>query len=74
MRFYKLEYLRKKYRLTQKDMAKLLGLCESSYNHKVNGVTPWFYDEMITIMNELNKRAERSGSVKLKLDDIFIEE
>lgn len=71
-KFYKLEYLRRKYNLTQRDMAKLLGLCESSYNHKVNGVAAFSHDDMLTLHSELNKRAKRTGDPYLSLDDIFL--
>lgn len=71
-KFHKLEYFRKMYGLTQKDMAKLLGVCESSYNHKINRVTPFSHDEMMTIYNELNKRAKKLGDNCITLDDIFL--
>jgi hypothetical protein len=74
IKFLKLEYLRKKYGIsTQKDMARLLGQCESSYNHKVTGVTPFSYEDMVTLHKELNKRAKKAGDKELTLDEIFLD-
>lgn len=72
-KFFNLESLRRKYGLTQKDMAALLGYCESNYNHKVNRVTPFSNPEMMKIHEELNKRAKRAGDEYLSLDAIFLD-
>lgn len=71
-KFLKLEYYRKKYGLTQNDMARLIGYCESNYNHKVNRITAFSFDDMITIRQELNKRAAKVGDPALSLDEIFL--
>lgn len=75
VRFLKLEYLRKKYGIaTQKDMARLLGQCESSYNHKVTGITPFSYVDMQTIHKEINKRVRKCGHNEFTIDELFFDE
>jgi DNA-binding XRE family transcriptional regulator len=71
-KFFELEKLRKKYGLTQGNMAKLLGVCLSSYNHKVNRITPFDFDEQMIIYQELNKRAKKNGDAPITLDQIFL--
>jgi len=72
-KFFKLEYLRKKYGFTQSEMASLLGVKQSSYSHKVNKTTSTTYDEMIIILTALNKKAVKAGDPLLTLDDIFLD-
>lgn len=72
-KFFKLEYLRKKYGYTQTEMASLIGVKQSGYSHKVNKTTTITFDEMMIILTALNKKAEKSGDPALKLDDIFLD-
>lgn len=72
-KYLKLQYLRKKYNLTQEDMAKLLGVCTSSYSHKEVGISGFNFDEVITIHKELNKIAEKQGNPRLTLEEIFLD-
>jgi transcriptional regulator with XRE-family HTH domain len=72
-KFLKLEFYRRKYKLSQKDVAGLLGVCLSSFNHKVNRITPFDFDEITIIKNEFNKRAKRNGDDLLTIDEIFSE-
>jgi hypothetical protein len=75
VKFLKLEYLRKKYGIkSQKDMALLINKCLSAYNHKVLGITPWMYDEMIIIHKELNERAKKMGHGAISISEIFFED
>lgn len=71
-KFLKLEFYRKKYGYSQKDMSVLLGLCSSSYSHKETGRVPFNYDEMITIYEAFNKKAKKAGDLHLTLNDIFL--
>lgn len=70
--YLKLEYYRKKYGYKQSDMATLLGLCASSYSHKVNGLSKFSFDEIMLIHNVLNKAAKKAGDNPLTLDEIFL--
>ena len=70
-KFLKLEFCRKKYGYSQKDMAVLLGLCSSSYSHKETGRVPFTFDEMKAIWEAINKKAKKAGDLPLTVDDIF---
>lgn len=72
-KFFKLEYFRKKYGITQKEMASLLGIKQSCYSHKANRTTPITYEEMMIILTVLNKKAAKADDPKLGLDDIFLD-
>lgn len=72
-KYLKLQYLRKKYGLTQEKMATLLGVCTSSYSHKEIGLSGFSFDEVMIIHSELNKIAAKHGDTKLTLEDIFLD-
>ena len=71
-RFLKLKYYREMYGYSQKDFADLLRKSISSYSHKETRRTPFDYDEMILIYQEINRAAKKSGDAPLTLDDIFL--
>jgi transcriptional regulator with XRE-family HTH domain len=72
----KLEYYRKYYGFTQKQLGRLIGLKDTSaasgYSSKVNRRSPLTYDEMRIIMSALNKKAEKAGEPLLTLNDVFL--
>lgn len=73
-KFFKLEYLRKKYGYNQEDMAKFLGFAgKGTYSAKVNRRAPFTFDEMIIILNKLNEKAKKAGDPELTLNDIFFD-
>ena len=55
--------LRKKFKLTQKDMANLLGIATKTYNNKENGKVEFLLSEMFSISSYFN----------LSVDEIFLE-
>lgn len=71
-KYLKLEYYRKKYGYKQSDMAILIGLCTSSYSHKVNGLSKFTFDEIMLLHGVLNKAAKKAGDNPLTLDEIFL--
>lgn len=71
-KFLKLAYYRNKYDIKQADMAQLLGINPSSYSHKETGRTPFLYDEIIIVLNFLNKKAKKAGDEKLVFEDVFL--
>ena len=56
--------LRKKFKLTQKDMANLLGIATKTYNNKENGKVEFLLSEMFSISSYFN----------LPVDEIFYQE
>lgn len=70
--FLKLKYYRELYGYSQKDFADLLRKSVSSYSHKETRRTPFDYDEMILIYQELNRAAKKAGDNPLTLDEIFL--
>lgn len=72
-KFLKLEYYRKKYGLTQADMAQLMGITQSNYSHKENKFVPITFDEMCSILKILSKKAIKAGDTELTLDEIFLD-
>lgn len=54
--------LRKKFKLTQKDMANLLGIATKTYNNKENGKVEFLLSEMFSISSYFN----------LPVDEIFL--
>lgn len=50
--------VRRKNKLTQADMAKVIGVTEETYRNKENGITQFKMDEMFLISNRLKKPLE----------------
>ena len=71
-RFLKLKYYREMYGYSQIDFADLLRKTVSSYSHKETRRTPFDYNEMILIYQELNRAAKKAGDAPITLDDIFL--
>lgn len=71
-KFYKLEYYRSKYGLTQREMADLLGVNLSTYNQKVNRRQKFNVDEMLIIHAFLNAKAHENGEEVITLQEIFL--
>lgn len=72
-KLFKVEYYRRKYGITQTEMAGFLGVIQGTYSAKVNGRTGVTLDEMMIIHNFLNKKAKKAGDEYLSLDDIFLD-
>jgi len=60
--FAKVRGLRAERKISQADMAKVLGISESSYSSRENGKREWMISEMFTM----------SDYFKLPMDDIFV--
>ena len=71
-RFLMLAYYRKKYNLTQAELAELINIAGSSYSHKETGRTPFSFDEMAAIHKVLNEKASEADDGRLTLDEIFL--
>lgn len=54
--------LRAEEKISQKEMAKLLGITPETYRKKENGESDWWGSEMFIISSRFNK----------KIDDIFL--
>lgn len=72
-KLFKTEYFRKKYGITQSEMAGLLGVQQGTYSAKINGRAGIGLDEMLIIHEALNKKAKKKGDEELTLDDIFLD-
>lgn len=72
-RFSMLESYRKKYGITQSNMAEMLETCVSNYANKEKGKTQFFLDEMIKILKYINQEAEKVGDKQLAMEDIFLQ-
>lgn len=72
-KLFKLEYYRKKYNITQAEMAGLLGVIQGTYSAKINGRAGINLDEMLIVHEILNKEAKRAGDECLSLDEIFLD-
>ncbi|SEV81546.1 helix-turn-helix domain-containing protein [[Clostridium] fimetarium] len=73
-KFFKLEYYRKKYKITRVQIASLIGLSVSSYSHRVNHRVPFMFDEIMIIMNTFNAKALKQGDKIITFEEMFIEE
>ncbi|RDU24764.1 helix-turn-helix transcriptional regulator [Anaerosacchariphilus polymeriproducens] len=71
-KFYKLEYYRNKYGISQQQMAGIIGVKASCYSHKVNKRSSFSLPQMIDILNVLNKEAKKAGDNLITLDEIFL--
>lgn len=69
----KVEYYRKKYGITQKQMAGFLGVLQGTYSAKINGRAGMSFEEMLIIHEVLNKQAKKVDDTYLSLDDIFLD-
>lgn len=72
-KLFKVEYYRKKYGITQTEMAGFLGVIQGTYSAKINGRAGIAFDEMMIIHGVLNKKAKKAGDEYLSLDDIFLD-
>lgn len=68
---HKVKYYRSKYRITQKEMAKMLEMSHSNYANIENGRTAVDYDTMLGIKAVFNEKAKEHGDCHLTLDEIF---
>jgi DNA-binding XRE family transcriptional regulator len=55
---FKLKALRLEYNLKQADLAKLLGMGETTYNRKENGITEFTESEMKKVCNIFGKKPD----------------
>lgn len=69
----KLEYLRKKYKISQDEISDVLGINKATYIRKVSRKLTFDFDEMMIIMIFLNDKAKKAGDELLKLHDIFLD-
>jgi len=72
--FLKLEYYRKKYKITRVQMASLIALSVSSYSHRINRRVPFTFDDIMIIMKTLNTKALKQDDKIITFEDLFAEE
>ena len=67
MNMTKITELRKKYNITQEQIAKVIGISRVNYNMKENGKRAFKQKEMLKIYQYFNKKDKR-----INMQDIFL--
>lgn len=68
----KLKYYRSVYEITADELAEEIGKSPNTYRQKENRRIPFSYDEIILIMDRINRAAEKAGKERHTFEQIFL--
>ncbi len=68
----RLKYYRDLYEITADELAEIIGKSPNTYRQKENRRIPFSYDEIVLIMDRINKSAAKSSGERHTFEQIFL--